>query len=138
MDSAESVSDSKLGHSEIFVVITCNSGCRLTVPRFSRLPVERSSMTTTDLPSCKRRSTRCEPMKPAPPVTMTGRLFSGVEFIGRETGCQLKRRRHWSGFESARDANRRYPHVQSALGRRLQPVVVDIPDRQSGAPQQDW
>ena len=37
--------------------------------RFSRLPVEKSSMTTTLLPSFNRRSTRCEPMKPAPPVT---------------------------------------------------------------------
>ena len=39
------------------------------------LVLMRSSMTTTDLPSASNRSTRCEPMKPAPPVTMTGRVI---------------------------------------------------------------
>src|SRR5688572_12536648 len=37
--------------------------------RFSRAPVERLSITRTLWPSATRRWTRCEPMKPAPPVT---------------------------------------------------------------------
>src|SRR6266699_210697 len=37
--------------------------------RFSSRPVDRSSITTTSFPSWTRRSTRAEPMKPAPPVT---------------------------------------------------------------------
>src|SRR5438128_1916407 len=37
--------------------------------KFSKLPVEQSSITTTDLPSASSLSTRCEPIKPAPPVT---------------------------------------------------------------------
>ena len=37
--------------------------------RFSSRPVERSSSTRTVWPSSRRPSTRCDPMKPAPPVT---------------------------------------------------------------------
>src|SRR5437762_2718047 len=37
--------------------------------RFSRLPVERSSRAVTAWPRVTRNSTRCEPMKPAAPVT---------------------------------------------------------------------
>src|SRR5512138_3617711 len=38
---------------------------------FSILPVRRLSMQTTSCPSARRRSQRCEPMKPAPPVIRT-------------------------------------------------------------------
>ena len=37
--------------------------------RFSRLPLERSSSTSTSSPRRDKASTRCEPMNPAPPVT---------------------------------------------------------------------
>src|SRR5580704_1016468 len=37
--------------------------------RFEREPVEKSSTTSTSWPSTRRRSTRFEPMNPAPPVT---------------------------------------------------------------------
>src|SRR5258705_12218228 len=37
----------------------------------SALPVRRLSMHTTSQPLSRRRSQRCEPMKPAPPVTST-------------------------------------------------------------------
>ena len=37
--------------------------------RLARDPVERSSSTSTAWPSASRRSTRVDPMKPAPPVT---------------------------------------------------------------------
>src|SRR3954467_13628776 len=37
--------------------------------RFSRRPVDKSSITATWCPSPTSRSTRLEPMKPAPPVT---------------------------------------------------------------------
>ncbi len=40
-----------------------------TVRRFSALPVEKSSITITLCASANNRSTRCEPIKPAPPVT---------------------------------------------------------------------
>src|SRR5439155_18498875 len=43
---------------------------RGTVSRFRRDPVDRSSRTATSF-RAPRRSTRCEPMKPAPPVTRT-------------------------------------------------------------------
>ena len=42
------------------------SGCT-----FSLRPVERSSSTRTPCPAATSASTRCEPMKPAPPVTST-------------------------------------------------------------------
>ena len=37
--------------------------------RFSRLPLEKSSSTSTSSPRAAKASTRCEPMNPAPPVT---------------------------------------------------------------------
>ena len=37
--------------------------------RFSRLPVEKLSAMRTDSPRRSSSSTKCEPMKPAPPVT---------------------------------------------------------------------
>src|SRR5258706_10113644 len=37
--------------------------------RLPRLPVEKLSSTRTRCPSPRSRSTMCEPMKPAPPVT---------------------------------------------------------------------
>src|SRR3989441_2442460 len=40
-----------------------------TAARFSRRPVEKSSKTTTSCPPATSCSTKCEPMKPAPPVT---------------------------------------------------------------------
>src|ERR1700757_2984886 len=55
-----------------------NSGCEATFARFSNLPVEQSSITTTDLPSASKRSTRCDPMNPAPPVTSTCLLIIPV------------------------------------------------------------
>src|SRR5438034_5390925 len=38
---------------------------------FSKLPVERSSMTTTSSPRSSIASERCDPMNPAPPVMRT-------------------------------------------------------------------
>src|SRR5262245_997889 len=43
---------------------------------FSTEPVMRLSMHTTSAPRPRRNSQRCEPMKPAPPVTRT-RIASG-------------------------------------------------------------
>src|SRR5437667_5199179 len=40
-----------------------------TSSRFSRRPVAKLSRTLTSWPSCSRRSTRCDPMNPPPPVT---------------------------------------------------------------------
>ena len=47
---------------------------------FSRDPVERSSRTTTSAPAASRASTRCDPMKPAPPVTSA---FTPTSPVGR-------------------------------------------------------
>src|SRR6266481_6644183 len=49
------------------------------------LPVEQSSMTVTVPPSSSRRSTRCDPMNPAPPVT---KVCSGLSigFSVRKAG----------------------------------------------------
>src|SRR5579884_1009257 len=46
--------------------------------RLARLPVDRSSTTSTVWPSARRRSTRVEPMKPAPPVTRVCTGLPGV------------------------------------------------------------
>ena len=51
-----------------------SASCRIAPPasafsRFSRLPVERLSITATRSPRAINASTRLEPMNPAPPVT---------------------------------------------------------------------
>jgi hypothetical protein len=48
------------------------------------LPVEKSSITTTAFPSANNLSTKCEPMKPAPPVTKTNEDggWDGIESEG--------------------------------------------------------
>src|SRR3954469_25184492 len=67
--------------------------------RNSRLPVERSSITTTAWPPATSASTRLEPMKPAPPVTTArtasyGRrrvfvTFEGQDWSGKSTQAAL-------------------------------------------------
>src|SRR3954453_11799711 len=52
--------------------------------RFSRLPVEMSSITATSSPRATSASTRFEPMKPAPPVTRV--------FIRRRRLARVRRR----------------------------------------------
>jgi hypothetical protein len=54
-------------------------GWVFTAPRFPRLPVEKSSTTTTRVSFGNRRSTRCAPMNPAPPVT---RMWVVASFQG--------------------------------------------------------
>src|ERR1035437_4278417 len=71
MNSAFAASFGSPAHAEIFDCTKRRRGCALITRKFSRLAVERSSMTTTVLPSASRRSTRWEPIKPAPPVTKT-------------------------------------------------------------------
>src|SRR5208283_285836 len=58
-------------HSEILDLTIRSRGFDFTAARFSSLPVERSSITTTRLPLLSRRSTKCDPINPAPPVTRT-------------------------------------------------------------------
>src|SRR5207247_8676383 len=58
-------------------ILSC--GCVMTARRFSNDPVEQSSISVTDLPSARRRSTRCDPIKPAPPVT---RMCSALAIRG--------------------------------------------------------
>src|SRR5450759_3899965 len=47
----------------------------------SRFPVERSSTTVTSNPLARRRSTTCEPMNPAPPVTRTLGNVGRISFL---------------------------------------------------------
>src|SRR5947209_7049247 len=48
-----------------------SSSCRSASPATrAASPAERSSMTLTALPSASSASTTCEPMNPAPPVTI--------------------------------------------------------------------
>src|SRR5689334_18481951 len=50
----------------------------------SLVPVKKLSTHSTSLPASSRRSHRCDPMKPAPPVTSTrGRVayWRGEEFV---------------------------------------------------------
>src|SRR6185436_6907552 len=62
---------SSSGHSDTLDPIIRSAGLAATDLRFARLPVEKSSIMLTEYPSLNRRSTRCEPIKPAPPVTKT-------------------------------------------------------------------
>src|SRR5882724_5202053 len=70
-----------------------------TVCRFCALPVEKSSITTTAFPSANSRSTRCEPMKPAPPVTKVNEdggwmVEDGIESDWR--GLEVKNQPHFA------------------------------------------
>src|SRR5882724_8655396 len=86
MDSAEATTPPNSGHCETLPWIIRNRGCADTRLRFSSRPVEQSSITTTTLPSASRRSTKCEPMNPAPPVTRT---CGGTELMRGEC-CVLR------------------------------------------------
>src|SRR5262245_20032075 len=67
---------------------------------FSRRPLDRLSYTITSCPSPTSRSERCDPMKPAPPVTSTlivqhcsktglrSRLRKLVSFLHRPGVCK--------------------------------------------------
>src|SRR5262249_10359420 len=69
------------------------SSIRLTSPRtnraaagtFSRSPVARLSITATSCASASRRSTMCEPMKPAPPVTRIRMTFPLTRWLLTQT-----------------------------------------------------
>src|SRR5947199_6418792 len=56
--------------------ITSKHGCLSRCATFALLPVKKLSTHSTSSPSDSRRSQRCEPRKPAPPVTRT--LFNGA------------------------------------------------------------
>src|SRR3989441_5631473 len=64
----------------MYSVTSCRTNAKPGRPRrcsmFSTVPVMRLSMQTTSAPRPRRNSQRCEPMKPAPPVTRT-RIASG-------------------------------------------------------------
>ena len=52
-----------------------------SLPRCSRLPILKSSTTSTSAPESSSESTRWEPMKPAPPVTRTRSIYRGLPFV---------------------------------------------------------
>src|SRR5438876_9687086 len=56
-----------------------------TLGKFASDPVLKSSSTRTKKPSASRRAVRCEPIKPAPPVTRTRSLMPLPSLYGRHT-----------------------------------------------------
>ena len=61
--------DAYTAHVDTFASKNRRSGCWRTGLRLSMDPVEQSSITATALSALSKRSTKCDPMKPAPPVT---------------------------------------------------------------------
>src|SRR5712692_10214242 len=68
MMSAASTSSPSTRSFETSSITNSKSACPRRAARLSTLPVERLSTTVTRCPSATRRSARCEPMNPAPPV----------------------------------------------------------------------
>src|SRR5512139_3178194 len=100
---------------------------------FARLPVKKLSRQTTSLPSETNRSQRCEPRKPAPPVT---RMRSGAmayanlpDRPGEEEGLRLSQ---GNGAPKLRRHSRPRPgdarHL-SAAGREKVPSAAVNPPR---------
>src|ERR1700743_3633928 len=112
-------------HAEIRDSITRKFGFPSIVPRFSALPVEKSSMTTTAFPSAKSRSTRCEPMKPAPPVTRINEEFKALKRYWLVT--LYFQQLHWKRLDYGPQA------CPSAHPRQLPPVSADTPGRRCAA-----
>src|SRR5579875_2258380 len=94
-----------------------NRGLSLTPRKLSRLPVEKSSMTTTVLPSFNSRSTRCEPMKPAPPVTRICFICGIIEPLNRLPVP-------WFNSNSFQRVGQRFRQLLAKFGRFDQPGVM--------------
>ncbi len=109
------------------------------------LPEERSSMTVTSWPAASSASARCEPMKPAPPVTIerdgiSGRLSASEHVAihrGHHPACD--RARALCGVEVDLPAlaqlldvaHRRRDHLVLECGR-VDPVLDRLGDRLLG------
>src|SRR5690606_41369125 len=59
----------------------------LSSGRLLRLPMDRLSSTRTPWPAASKASTRCEPMKPAPPVTRISAMTVITIQQARQTGA---------------------------------------------------
>ena len=67
--------------------------------RFSTRPADRSSTTVTQAPSATNRSTRCEPMNPAPPQTRT---CNAQSLRTRPRGCGHRWKERAPGYREVR------------------------------------
>ena len=102
---------------------------------FSRLPFDRSSRTCTSSPRAARASATCEPMNPAPPVTIarigTYRrramfvTFEGVDGSGKSTQANLA-----AAFlaESGREMVATREPGGTSLGERVRELLLDGPE----------
>src|SRR3954470_19360906 len=108
--------------------------------RFSRFPVERSSTTTTSSPRSTSRSTRFDPMNPAPPVT-TARMgpyrrprmfvtFEGIDGSGKTTQAALLA--EWARAEGHEVVAVREPGG-TALGEQIRELLLDGPEMSAWA-----
>src|SRR5690349_19305628 len=65
--------------------ISSKRGCLMRCATFSLLPVKKLSTHRTSWPCSSSRSQRCDPRKPAPPVTKS--FFIDELLLANDAGC---------------------------------------------------
>src|SRR5262245_54738151 len=98
------------------------SGAGRMPARFSRRPVVRLSSTRTRRPCATRVSTRCEPIKPAPPVTRQSSLM-GNPLIGEECFDKRVRVEGFQVFQLLADADEFHRQIELLFDGENRPTL---------------